>query len=341
MIFAITGSTGFLGVHIIHHLLKMGHDVRAIHRSKSTFREFELVKPFYNLPSDNYEKLVWCECELYDVNGLQEIFQECDYVIHLAGMISYSKKDKAKMIRVNQGYTAHVVNAAIDSSIKKLLYCSSIAALSQNDNNEIINEDIPWSSEQPHSQYGYTKHLGENEIWRAKEEGLSVIMVNPGIILGYGDWEKGSNQLFKNAFKSFWFFSEGVTGFVGVEDVAKMVEKLCLSDVNGERFILVSENKTFKSVALKMAKEFNKRPPFVEVKGFVYYLIYGVISFLEFVGLRGMLTRETVRASVSKNQFSNQKIQDYLSVEFEPMNSCLVRVCEGYKKSPSSEKKGL
>ncbi|MEK9600919.1 MAG: NAD-dependent epimerase/dehydratase family protein, partial [Bacteroidota bacterium] len=43
MIFAITGSTGFLGVHIIHHLLKMGHDVRAIHRSKSTFREFELV----------------------------------------------------------------------------------------------------------------------------------------------------------------------------------------------------------------------------------------------------------------------------------------------------------
>ena len=44
MIFAITGSTGFLGVHIIHHLLKMGHDVRAIHRSKSTFREFELVE---------------------------------------------------------------------------------------------------------------------------------------------------------------------------------------------------------------------------------------------------------------------------------------------------------
>jgi nucleoside-diphosphate-sugar epimerase len=336
MIFAVTGSNGFLGVHIIHHLLIMGHDVRAIHRPKSSFNEFELVKLNYNYPSSTYKKLVWCECELYDVAGLEEIFQACDYVIHLAGLISYSKKDREKMIRVNQRYTANVVNAANESNVKKLLYSSSIAALTKNDKNEIINEDNLWSSEQPHSFYGFSKYLGECEIFRGKEEGLSVVMVNPGIVLGYGDWKKGSNQLFKNAFKSFWFYSKGITGFVGVEDVAKIMEKLCLSNVNGERFVLVSENKTFKSIALKMAKEFNKRPPFIEVKGFIYYLIYGAILFLEFIGLSGMLTRETVRASISKNQFSNEKVRDYLNVEFESMDLCLERACEAYKKSPSS-----
>lgn len=336
MIFAVTGSNGFLGVHIIHHLLKMGHDVRAIHRLKSSFGEFELVKLNYNLPSSIYDKLVWCECELYDVTGLQEIFQDCDYVIHLAGLISYSKRDREKMIRVNQKYTANVVNAAIDSDVKKLLYSSSIAALTKNDKNEIINEDNLWSSEQPHSFYGFSKYLGECEILRGKEEGLSVVMVNPGIVLGYGDWKKGSNQLFKNAFKQFYFFSRGVTGFVGVKDVAKVMEKLCLSKANGERFILVSENKTFESIAKTMADEFKKRKPFIEVKGFLYHIIYFVISLMEFLGINGMLSRETVKASISKNQFSNEKVCDYLNFEFESMDSCLERVCEEYKKSPSS-----
>ena len=335
MIFAITGSTGFLGVHIIHHLLKMGHDARAIYRSKSSFNEFELVKNYYKLSSSNYDNLIWRECELYDVTGLSEIFQECDYVIHLAGMISYSSKDKTKMIRVNQAYTAHVVNAAINSSIKKLLYCSSIAAISKNDIHEIIDENVDWSSEQPHSHYGYTKHLGENEIWRGKAEGLSVTIVNPGIILGYGDWQKGSNQLFKNSFKELWFNSKGVTGFVGVEDVSKMIEKLCLSDANGERFILVSENKTFKSVAYKMANAFKKRAPFIEVKGILYQLIYWVISTIEFIGLSRMLTRETVKASISKNYFSNQKVQAYLNMEFEPVDSVIEQASKWYKESPS------
>ncbi|MDG1045638.1 MAG: NAD-dependent epimerase/dehydratase family protein [Bacteroidia bacterium] len=336
MIFAVTGSNGFLGVHIIHHLLKMGHEVRAIHRPKSVFDEFELVKSYHALPSSTYDQLDWCECELYDVTGLQEIFQDCDYVIHLAGLISYSKRDREKMIRVNQGYTANVVNAAIDSDVKKLLYSSSIAALTKNDKNEIINEDNLWSSEQPHSFYGFSKYLGECEILRGKEEGLSVVMVNPGIVLGYGDWEKGSNQLFKNAFKQFYFFSRGVTGFIGVRDVAKVMEKLCLSNANGERFILVSENKTFESIAKTMAVKFKKRKPFIEVKGFIYQTIYFIISLMEFLGINGMLSRETVKASISKNQFSNQKVKDFLNFEFESMDSCLERVCEEYKKSPSS-----
>jgi hypothetical protein len=128
----------------------------------------------------------------------------------------------------------------------------------------------------------------------------------------------------------------GVTGFVGVEDVSKMIEKLCLSEVNGERFILVSENKTFKSVAYKMANVFKKRAPFIEVKGIVYQLIYWFISILEFIGLTGMLTRETVKGSISKNYFSNEKVQAYLNMEFEPVDFVIEQASYGYEKSPSS-----
>jgi hypothetical protein len=85
-----------------------------------------------------------------------------------------------------------------------------------------------------------------------------------------------------------------------------------------------------------MAVKFKKRKPFIEVKGFIYQTIYFIISLMEFLGINGMLSRETVKASISKNQFSNQKVKDFLNFEFESMDSCLERVCEEYKKSPSS-----
>ena len=329
MIFAVTGANGFLGVHIIHHLLIQGHDVKAICRSTSSCSEFDMIRKGYDLNEKIYRKLQWKVCDLYDMVGLEEIFSLCDYIVHAAGVISYHTADKQKLIRVNQQYTANVVNAALAVGVKKLLYCSSIAAISKNNNNDLVTEDSVWSSEFPHSYYGLSKHLGEFELWRAKEEGLDVVAINPG---------KGSNQLFKNAYRQFIFYSRGVTGFVGVEDVAIMIEKLCLSSINGERFILVSENMSFKEVAQMMAEEFERRSPFIEVKGILYRLIYGLVSLKELMGVKGMLSRETVRSSVSKNQFSNTKVTQALDIKFSPISHVIKKSCEQYKKSLSYKK---
>ena len=317
MIFAITGANGFLGVHIIHHLLKNGHTVRAIMRPSSSLAEFNKVKECYDLSPVEYDNLTWHPCELFDIVGLQESFNGVDYVMHLAGVISYLKRDFKKLFRINHSYTAHVVNVAMHVGVKKLLYCSSIAAISKKGNASLVTEDAEWDNELPHSNYGFTKHLGECELWRAQEEGLSVVAINPGIILGYGDWNKGSNQLFKNASSGFPFYSNGVTGWVGVKDVARIAEQLCLSDITGERFIVVSENKCFKEVADYMTKALGTKNPSIEIKGFLYKAVYGIMVIKEFLGLRGMLSKETVRASVSQNYFDNAKIKKALNFEFE------------------------
>jgi len=119
--------------------------------------------------------------------GLKAVIEGSDHVMHLAGMISYLQKDYMPMLEVNQSYTANIVNACLSTSVKKLLYCSSIAAITKNSNGELITEDVVWNNEVQHSNYGYTKHLGEYELWRAQEEGLDTVAINPGIILGYGE----------------------------------------------------------------------------------------------------------------------------------------------------------
>jgi dihydroflavonol-4-reductase len=317
--FAITGANGFLGVHIIHHLLKQGHRVCAIIRPGASLAEFELVKDHYSLQTAIYQNLTWETCELYDVAGLEEYFQGKDYVMHLAGVISYLKKDADKLVEINQQYTANVVNVAKDAGIKKLLYCSSIAAISKNTKGEPLTESRAWDDEIVHSNYGYTKYLGECELWRAKEEGLATVAINPGIILGKGDWTKGSNKLFGNAKNGFHFYSRGITGWVGVQDVARIAEKLCLSDINGERYIVVSENKSFKEIADTMTAAMGTKKPRIEIKGLLYKVAYTIVAVKEFLGLGGMLSKETVRASIAVNHFDNTKVKKALDYTFEEM----------------------
>ena len=54
-----------------------------------------------------------------------------------------------------------------------------------------------WSEESSNSEYGKTKFRAEMEVWRGIGEGLQAVMVNPTIILGAADWEKGSSAIFK------------------------------------------------------------------------------------------------------------------------------------------------
>lgn len=336
MVFAVTGANGFLGVHIIHHLLKQQQDVLAIKRETGSLDEFERVKESGCYGDVSYEKLRWFNLELYDTEALFEVLEKADYVIHTAGLISYKKKDLNNLIRVNKEYTAHVVNMALLAGVKKIVYCGSIAAIQKQKEQEFVTEDNEWDNEAEFSNYGLSKYLGECEIWRGIEEGLPGVIVNPGVILGYGDWNKGSNKLFKNAFNEFKFYSTGKTGFVGVRDVAQLCYMLCVGAYTNERYILVAENKSYEEVTALMAKHFGKKPPSIAVQGVLYKLAYWFFGLAEVLNFSGLLTRETVKASVARKKYSNEKIREQLSFTFRPIDQVIEEATLWYKKSPTA-----
>lgn len=335
MTFAVTGANGFLGVHIIHHLLLAGHNVVAIKRPNASLNEFDLVKIALNDKNIDYKKLQWFNCELYDTEGLSIAFDKADYIMHLAGNISYLKRDLPKLLEINKEYTANVVNVALKSGVKKLLYCSSIAAISKTTDGSKVTEDREWDDEIAHSNYGYTKFLGECEVWRGAEEGLPVVVINPGVILGVGDWTKGSNKLFSNAQTNFPFYSQGITGWIGVQDVAKISLKLCLSEIEKERFIITSANLSYKQISDYMTTALGTKKPRIEIKGLLYKIAYAIVVAKEFLGFGGMLSKETVRASVAKNYFDNTKIRKALNFEFEMMDD-VVREAVEIKKAQAN-----
>lgn len=330
---AITGSTGFVGVHLIHHLLRSGHEIVAIKRPTSLMDEFNLISAYYGSTEVDNSRLSWVDCELFDTQGLIDVIQTCDQLIHAAGYISYNSKDRRNLMEVNQRYTENVVNACLEADIQQLVYLSSTAAVGKKDNGDLVVESNEWDMGANYSQYGLSKHLGEMEVWRGREEGLDVCVFNPGVVLGFGDWSKGSLKLFKQAANGFPFYSEGITGFVGVEDLCEVISRCIQTPGLNQRFIMISENRTYRSVNAAMAEALGRRPANIGVKGGLYRSILVVMWMKKLLGMSGMLSVETTKAAVSVNYFSNEAARETFGFTFTSIDEVIQKAASAYNKN--------
>ena len=261
------------------------------------------------LTVSSHPNLKVVQCDLLDVVTLEEIIQEVQDVYHCAGLISYNAADRSQLYRINVEATANVVNACLTSNVRKLVHVSSIAALGKFVPDKEIDESTAWTDDARNSSYGYSKYLGEMEVWRGVAEGLSAVIVNPSIILGPGDWNNGSTAIFKNIYKGFQWYTEGVNGFVDVRDVAAAMILLMQSEVEGERFVLSAENASYKDVFFTIADALNKPRPGKKVTSTLSELVWR-LEWLKslFTRTTPLVTKETAHTAMAKVYFNNQKL---------------------------------
>lgn len=166
--------------------------------------------------------------------------------------------DYQKMRRVNIEGTTNIVNLCISHRVKKLCYVSSVAAIENRAEGEVTSESDHWTNTGGKSGYAITKYGAEMEVWRASQEEIPVVIVNPGVILGSGPWHKGSGTLFRRVDEGLPFYTTGVTGFVDVQDVVRIMISLMEGSIQNERFVVVSENLTYRDVLYKIAESLKK-----------------------------------------------------------------------------------
>ena len=312
----VTGATGLLGSHLIKELSESEEKVRAIFRK--------------SIPVGYPANIEWVEADILDVISLEHAFEDIDHVYHCAGAVSFNPKQKEQLYKTNVDGTANVVNAAIDAGVKKLLYVSSVASLGRIREHEIINEKMQWTEETSNSEYGRSKFLAEMEVWRGIGEGLNAVIINPSIILGAGDWNNGSTQLFKSAYHEFPWYTEGISGFVDVLDVVHAMKILMSGKSSGERFIISGDNKSYKDIFTNIALEFNKKPPFKKVTPFIASIVWRMEAIKALItGKNPLLTKETAITAQAKVNFDNSKFTYYaVNFEYTPIENTIKRVCE-------------
>jgi nucleoside-diphosphate-sugar epimerase len=319
----VTGGSGLVGNELIKQLLASGEKVRAIYHSTPI--------------SISHPELEITQCDILDVVALEEAMQSITHVYHCAAIVSYDPKDKRKILKLNIEGTANIVNACIDAKIKKLLHVSSVAALGRIPTDEMITEKMNWTEETSSSIYGKSKYFAEMEVWRGIAEGLKAVIVNPSTILGGDNWENGSSAIFKKAFNEFKWFTDGVSGFVDVRDVAHGMILLMNSGITAERFILNGENLPYRQIFSSIAKCFGKRPPRKKVNSLLAELIWRTEEIkTKFTGKKHLLTKETARTAQAKVYFDNSKfLKEFPGFQFHKIEDTIEFTCANLKEKYS------
>lgn len=322
----VTGGTGFLGLELVEQLVANGEAVRVIYRDAKRLEKLRHLE----------DKVEFFEADILDVSLLEQAMQGITSVYHSAAHISFRKADYNQLMKVNVEGTANVVNAMLFAGVKRLVHVSSIAAIGGWPY-KLITEETKWEKNPFNSRYGLSKMLAEREVFRGMEEGLEVVVVNPGVIIGPGLWEeKSMPRLFDAVEKGMPFFMSGTNAYVDVKDVAKAMLLLMKAPINGERYILISENKDLQSLLSEIARLLGKKEPQFKLPQIIAQLLAPADAILSWIsGKKQKLSAENIKISLQHFEYSSQKFQQEFGFKFIPVSDSLIEIAAEFRKYKS------
>lgn len=323
----VTGGTGFLGAYLLRELLQKGYQVRAIRREASPMHSVESIQ----------HQVEWVIGDMLDLSSVEDAMEGIEKVYHAAAIVSFNPKDAERMIHTNTEGTANIVNTALSMGIKKMLHVSSIAALGRKENQSQMDESTQWENSSHNSSYAISKFKAECEVWRGVEEGLNATIINPSMIMGPGFWHNGTPKMFTQVNKGLRFCPKGANGFVDVRDVAKIAVQLTESEISGERFIVNSENLSYKSLFTQMAKALGKQPPRIIMPDWGVSILWRLDKLRSrMLGVEPLITKEIASSLQLVSEYDNQKIIKALDYQFLPMSQTISETATLFKSSKAS-----
>lgn len=326
-----------VGSHLLFELALQGKEIRALRRAGSNTELIRRLFLWYDEEKgeDLFDRIEWVDGDLLDIVSLQEAVTGIEYIYHCAAIVSFMPDDKALMLKANIEGTANLVNVALNAGIRKFCHCSSVAAIGTPDKSNVIDESLVWKTSESNSWYAISKYGSEREVWRGSEEGLKVVIVNPTVVIGPGDPARSSAQLYQSVKNGMKFYTSGVTGFVDARDVAKAMVALTDSDIINERYILTSEDLSYKELFTLFAHYSGAKAPKYRAGRFLSELAWRLEKVRSLMtGQKPLLSKETARNANIKRYFSNKKIINAIGINFRSISEAAENTSRFFKKYP-------
>jgi len=181
----LIGATGFLGRHVATALCEAGYAVVNMLRRKSG-----------SLPAPPGVQSV--EGDLEEPASLARALEGVEVVMHVAGFVSNAARDRRRLFEVNADGARNLLDAAVAAGIRRLVFTSStsaVGALHEDRPDLALREDAEFNLGGLAIPYVQAKRAAHEAAFRAREAGLSVVLLSPTFALGPGDWRLTSSEL--------------------------------------------------------------------------------------------------------------------------------------------------
>ncbi len=320
----ITGATGYIGSRLVLDLVRrFGDEVRC----RVAVRASSDVSFLKGLPVEIVH------ADMHDSIAVGEAVRGMEVVFHCAGMIGFTNNFRNRLHDTNVLGTRHVIDACIEHGVKRMVMTSSIAAIGSATVDGVVaesTEESAFTELQRHNVYMESKHLAELECRRGVAEGLDVVMVNPGLVIGRSP-ESGmpgssSNEVMRLIYEGREpFCPEGSTGFVDVRDVSDALIAAWQKGKTGERYIIVGESLPFRELFSRIAALPGSRTGKPVMVGGLVGVLSGVAgefwSLLS--GQSSFVSIESIRQASRPARYSNRRSIEELGLSYRPFDETL------------------
>ena len=188
----VTGGGGFLGKAIITQLLKEGHQIHTLNRSHYPDLQSLGVRCFQG--------------NISVIKDVERAAEGVDAIIHTAAKAGMWG-DYDDFYQSNVIGTRNVIATCKKLGIPKLVYTSSPSVTFQGQDQESVDESVPYPSNF-NAHYPATKAIAEKEVISSKDDSLSVVSLRPHLIWGPGDNHLAPRLIAKQKSKRLRFIGD-------------------------------------------------------------------------------------------------------------------------------------
>jgi len=172
----VTGGTGFIGSHIAAALQRAGHRVRLLIRSK---KKLDRVFGILETPIDDF-----VIGDVTDVSAVSRGLEDCEAVVHTAGMVSTARKDIPRVFETNVTGTRNVIDQALALGLHHIIHLSSITAVYQPEASRLDETSPPGIAG---NAYGQSKVKCEHYVRALQAQGAPITITYPTSVIGPHD----------------------------------------------------------------------------------------------------------------------------------------------------------
>ena len=303
----VTGGTGFLGINLIKVLCKANWQVTALHRSTSNLK---YIKEF---PVQLVEGSITDKASL-----IKAIPENTEVVFHVAGDTSAWSKKNTTQTAIHVDGTRNIIEVAVDKDVKTFIHTSSVSVWGQSKG--VIDEETPQLGATSWINYEKTKWQAEQLAFKGMDEGLKVVSVNPGSIVGAYDTRTFATLFYALRDGKLPGIPPGTCPIVHVNDVVQAHILAVEKGQSGHRYIIVGEHISMKDFITEVAHLMGQSKVPSEMPGFVLKIVGRLAAFgAHFTGKEPTLTPEIADMLTRKDfQFSNVKALKKLGYQITP-----------------------
>ncbi len=326
----VTGATGFVGCHVVRHLLAAGDSVRVLVRPASNLRALE------GLPVE------FAEGDLRDCGSLDAALPGIERVFHVAADYRLWSARPEEMYESNVGGTRNILQAAQRAGVSRFIYTSTVATVAVPRGDSLPNEATNAKADEMIGHYKRSKFLAEEEAMKAASTGFPVVIVNPTTPVGTLDWKPTPTGRMVVDFLNGRMPAYVDTGLnvVGVDDVAAGHLLAAECGRSGERYILGARNMTLKEILGALAVITGRPAPWVRLPHFVALVAAHVDEWISRArGRDPQIPVEGVKIARHRMFVDGSKATRELGYRPGPVEAALAQAVEwyeanGYVKAP-------